>query len=275
MKIFDCFCFYNETELIELRFMELYDTVDHFVVVEANKTHTGKPKDFNFEKNKKVYQDYLDKVIYIKVEDCPTYDPSDPYKIEHFQRNAINRGLKNAARDGDKILVSDLDEIPKPEALKDCLDNHEWIFFQQDLYYYYVNCQVSKSCGGTAMAPYGTFRNPRELRRFAKRRYNYDPNKHKEVYPNGGWHYSYLCGGDIDRILEKVKSISEYDGLKERIGERQDVLEKVKHHRDLFGRTEWRQEQKIVDISKTKPASMDKFLEKYPHFYYSDKHQTH
>ena len=52
MKIFDCFKFFNELELLELRFMELYDTVDYFVLVEANKTHTGKPKNYVFEDNK-------------------------------------------------------------------------------------------------------------------------------------------------------------------------------------------------------------------------------
>ena len=49
MKIFDCIKFFNEYEILDLRFMTLYDHVDHFVIVEANKTHTGKPKGFNFE----------------------------------------------------------------------------------------------------------------------------------------------------------------------------------------------------------------------------------
>ena len=72
MKIFDCFCFLNELELLELRLMELYDTVDYFVISEANKTHAGNPKEFIFEKNKKRYKKYLDKIIYVKVTDLPT-----------------------------------------------------------------------------------------------------------------------------------------------------------------------------------------------------------
>ena len=56
MKVFDCFKFFNELELLELRLMELYDVVDYFVLVEANKTHTGKEKKYLFEENKdKVY----------------------------------------------------------------------------------------------------------------------------------------------------------------------------------------------------------------------------
>jgi len=46
MKIFDCFLFFNELELLELRLMTLHDVVDYFVLVEANKTFTDKPKDF-------------------------------------------------------------------------------------------------------------------------------------------------------------------------------------------------------------------------------------
>ena len=35
-KIYDCFNFYNEMDLLELRFNELYDVVDHFVLVEKD-----------------------------------------------------------------------------------------------------------------------------------------------------------------------------------------------------------------------------------------------
>jgi len=39
-KIYDCFSFFNELDLLEIRLQELYDHVDYFVISEANKTHS-------------------------------------------------------------------------------------------------------------------------------------------------------------------------------------------------------------------------------------------
>ncbi len=48
VKVYDCFTFYNEFELLELRLRALWDVVDYFVLVEADRTHTNKPKPFYF-----------------------------------------------------------------------------------------------------------------------------------------------------------------------------------------------------------------------------------
>ena len=68
-KIFDCFKFFNEIELLHLRLMELSPVVDYFVLVESNKTHTGNPKEFIFEKNKEIFTEYIsdDNIITHKI----------------------------------------------------------------------------------------------------------------------------------------------------------------------------------------------------------------
>ena len=38
MKIYDCFIFFNEIEMLKIRFNYLNDIVDYFVIVEANTT---------------------------------------------------------------------------------------------------------------------------------------------------------------------------------------------------------------------------------------------
>ena len=48
--LIDSFLFFNENELAELRIKYLEKIVDYFVVVEANITHQGKKKDWNFPK---------------------------------------------------------------------------------------------------------------------------------------------------------------------------------------------------------------------------------
>jgi beta-1,4-mannosyl-glycoprotein beta-1,4-N-acetylglucosaminyltransferase len=47
-KIYDCITFFQSNLLFELRFHELKNIVDHFVVCEATKTHMGQPKKINF-----------------------------------------------------------------------------------------------------------------------------------------------------------------------------------------------------------------------------------
>ena len=46
--LIDSFIFFNEKELVELRIRYLEEIVDMFVIVEANITHQGKRKDWNF-----------------------------------------------------------------------------------------------------------------------------------------------------------------------------------------------------------------------------------
>ena len=147
MKIFDCFKFFNELELLELRLMELYDTVDYFVLVEANKTHTGKLKNYIFEENKNNFEKFLDKIIHIKVDDMPPYSQSDIWTAENFQRNCIMRGLVDYAENGDKVIISDIDEIPSVDIIKANINNPNWVTFRQKLFYYYVNCEQKQHKG--------------------------------------------------------------------------------------------------------------------------------
>lgn len=258
MKIFDCFKFFNELELLELRLMELNDVVDYFVLVEANKTHTGKFKNYIFEENKNNYKKFLDKIIHIKVDDMPEYSKNNIWATENFQRNCIIRGLINHAKQGDKIIISDVDEIPNVDVINDNLNNPNWITFQQKLYYYYVNCEQNCAWNGSIMATYGTFDSPQQLRDVARPGHN--------VQSNGGWHYSFM--GGAERIKLKVESIAESHLIIDQVGSVDQIKEKMEKQKDLWNRTEEYSLKKIVDISNNKPRMLDQFLKKYPHFYY-------
>jgi beta-1,4-mannosyl-glycoprotein beta-1,4-N-acetylglucosaminyltransferase len=259
MKIFDCFKFFNELELLELRFMELYDIVDYFVLVEANKTHTGISKSFIFEENKEKFNKYLHKIIHVKVDDMPSYSKNDIWTAENFQRNCIMRGLKNIAQDGDKIIVSDVDEIPDPDTIIKNLNDTKWITFRQKLYYYYVNCEQNCHWDGPIMANYGTFNSPQDLRNTARNGVN--------AQLNGGWHYSYM--GGAERIKLKIESIAESHLIIDKIGDIEDITQKMESQTDLWNRKEKYAQKRIVDITSYKPKKLDEFLKKYPNFFYS------
>jgi len=260
MKVFDCFKFFNEIELLDLRLMALNDLVDFFVLVEANKTHTGKKKEFIFEQNKDQFSDYMNKIIYVKVYDLPDYNRSNIWVAENFQRNCITRGLTNA-KPGDKIIVSDIDELPNPDAVSTNVDNPEPVTMSQKLFYYHVNCLQNQVWNGTIMANYGSYESPQVLRNIARA----NP---PIVQKNGGWHYSFM--GGPERIKLKVENIAESHLIINEVGAVADIKRKMETQKDLWNRTDHASQKQIVDINVEgmAPKCINTFIEKYPEFFF-------
>ena len=123
MKIFDCFIFFDEELLLDLRLNILDKHVDKFVIVESQFSHRGEKRQPVFNLNK--FKKFKNKIEYILLNDNPKNlyqlienDPKiNEKKIingnlrEFYQRNAISRGLKDA-NDEDFVIISDVDEIP-------------------------------------------------------------------------------------------------------------------------------------------------------------------
>ena len=108
MTIFDCFQYFNEEHVADLRFNVLDEFVDFFVIVESTVNHQGKPKKLHFDINK--YKKFKDKIIYIVVDDTPE-DIKKPHVggeslVEQHQRNSIQKGLKNC-HDNDLVILSE------------------------------------------------------------------------------------------------------------------------------------------------------------------------
>lgn len=259
MQIFDCFTFFNELELLDLRLMVLYDYVDHFVLVEANKTHTGKPKEFIFEQNKDMFYDYLDKIIYIKVEDLPDYSRDNIWLAENFQRMCINRGLTKANK-GDKIIVSDVDEIPNPQTIMQHLDSTDQVSMAHKLFYYYVNCIQQQIWTGSYMATYGNYDSLQRLREVSLGR--------TDAVPDGGWHYSYM--GGPAKVKLKVENIAESHVIIGNVGGIEEIERKMSTQQDLWGRQDPSFRKQIVNIFEygMAPKCIGEFIKKYPDFYY-------
>ena len=114
-KVFDCFIFFDEYDMLDIRFAELDPIVDFFVIVEATKTFKGADKPLNFADNIARWAPYRDKFIHVVVDDFP--ETNDPWVREHWQREAMLRGLKYAKPD-DYVILSDCDEIARAEMLK-------------------------------------------------------------------------------------------------------------------------------------------------------------
>lgn len=130
MKIYDCFTFYNEFELLELRLKSLWDVVDYFVIVEANKTHTNKPKPYYFWERQDEFREFFPKILHLPVEMNVPFKGVGDWSIENAQRNAIMHGLEDAEPD-DLIMISDLDEIPAPDIFQRLRDNQIELYAPQ------------------------------------------------------------------------------------------------------------------------------------------------
>ena len=61
MKIFDCFTYCGEDELLQLRLQELSNKIDYFIIIESSKYHSGKSKDQLFDISK--FYQYKDKKL--------------------------------------------------------------------------------------------------------------------------------------------------------------------------------------------------------------------
>jgi len=114
-KVYDCFTFFNELEVLKIRLNELYDDVDHFVIVESTKAFNGKKKILHFRDNEHLFNQFADKIIHIIVDNV-----SDE-NIQEKQTNAILLGLKNA-KENDIVFISDVDEILSSKKIKDLID---------------------------------------------------------------------------------------------------------------------------------------------------------
>jgi beta-1,4-mannosyl-glycoprotein beta-1,4-N-acetylglucosaminyltransferase len=261
-KIFDCFMFYNEVELLHLRFLEYYDVVDYFVISESTKSHTGKIRELEFEKHKEKFKKYLDKVIYVIVDDLPEYSVNDIWKAENFQRNAIQRGLENVAKKGDLILVSDCDEFWNKNKLNEIKNKKDVYVFEHELYYYWVNCKQNCIILGTASAPYGSL-GPQEMRKI---RDSAVSGNYPYIVKSGGWHYSYM--GGANKIKDKVDNIAESHLIKKDVGDERNILNSLDNVIDLWGRKDNYARKRLINLKpENKPSALDEFLEIYPDFY--------
>ena len=224
--IYDCFPFFNELDMLDIRLHTLNDVVGKFVLVEACFTHTGKPKGFVFEENKSRFAEFADKIIHIKLTekpDPPSCGTPDERKwfLENFQRNAIVQGL-SAAKPTDIIMVSDCDEIPDPKVVAKLPRLHGITHFTPRAYNYYLNVRNYTSPfygNGTTALSFTDFINPKTYRVFPYQCFvakcnNPGPSATRVRYLDAtrrirkGWHFSYLGGAEAVR----QKNLSIADG---------------------------------------------------------------
>jgi hypothetical protein len=229
MKIYDCFTFFNEFELLELRLRELYDHVDYFVLVEANRTFQNNFKPLYYADRNQQFDQWKDKIIYVPVTDMPT--DTDPWGRERHQRDAILRGLPNADAD-DIVMIGDADEIPRPETVQRLRTSASSVWgFRMPLfnfkYNYMMVTQDLYSVWSGAVRRHA-LTSPEDFRRM-RHALNGFPLNHSdgtvEIVEHAGWHFTYL--GTEDFARSKIQSFAHDETNRPEILDQLDIEDSI------------------------------------------------
>ena len=258
-KLYDCFLFYNELDILDIRLNLLKDIVDKFVILESTVTFSGKPKSLTFEENKHMFSPFLDKIIHVVVDDTPDdfvnlktiSSPTTKLDLAHnkvlkhvsestgwarhekqwgreiYQRESLIKGLIDCS-DDDIVLISDVDEIPNPASLTKLLtmiDSNDVIDFKQNMFYYHIDLLKEKGWSGPKLASYkslsGMSLNGLRANKFTTK-----------VLNAGGWHISFM--GGVQRIQNKIEAYAHQEFNNNYI--KSNIEKNIHQKNDLFFR---------------------------------------
>lgn len=235
-KIFDLFIINGELDWLEIRMGELQNEVDYFVILEAETTFTDAPKPLYVQENWARYAPFHSKMIHhVLNQTGAEFDGT--WSREHFSRNAMFDQVipflddKKAAGQGDVILVSDVDEIPRPDTLK-ALRNCDFprkLTLRSHFYYYgfqwlHRGEQWPHPQATFFEGPDNTVK-PEDLR---------SHGGNSEIW-NAAWHCSY-CFGKLSDFVDKIQSFSHTEMNQPRFTDRAKILQRVRHGIDMFDR---------------------------------------
>ena len=280
MKIYDCFQFFDEEMLLDLRLNVMDKFVDKFVITEATYMHNGKPKELNFDIKK--YSKFKDKIIYIIVENQPPdlfeiYESDDNkedrrgqklvlngYKRDNYQRQMAASALKNIESD-DWIIINDIDEIPNLKKINFKEIKNKIVIFKQQIFYYKFNLLYqgvpwygSKACKKK------DFISPQWLRDLKYKKYplwrldiTFSKKKYNNIFHinDGGWHFTNIkSAANIEKKLlnythhyEFEQSGLNIDDLHKKISERKIIYDHSVDQREM----KWKSEETLTKVDLT------------------------
>ena len=235
MKIYDCFMYFDEDIVLDVRLNFLDKFVDQFVIIESKYNHRGEKRVPLFNINK--FRKFKDKIKYILTNDIPSgiekinkedagdevYKKSifNAWKRENLQRNQIQNGLTEANEE-DWIIISDLDEIPNLSKINLKNTKDRLIFFKQHMMYYKFNLKLEDYIWvGSKACKMKYLQSPQWIRDIKNKNYGWwriDIFFSKRKFNNilfvedGGWHFSYLKNPKgIEKKLKSYLHHIDYD----------------------------------------------------------------
>ena len=259
-KVIDVFC-YNGEPIVELRLAMLAEVVDEFYIVESKVTFSGNMKPVLYKDTyADVFAPYLDKIKFMILDETDFRTAhGNAWRREEAQRNAPLQRIVEEHPDEEYVLiVSDVDEIPRPELLG--------MFRSPDLYaklvkpvalqmeFFYYNFEWQKK-----FAWMHAFAINAEGVKLLKHGFDTARLSPKTGYiANAGWHCSYF--ESIGNIIRKIESFSHQEHNTEGIKTPAYIEECMNKGIDLFARGP-REDLVQYDMSAL-PAALREFHDK-------------
>lgn len=219
--------------MLKLRCEELKCLNPIHVLVEATTTHTGDPKTLYFNENKHLFADY--NIRHIIVDNLP--QTGNAWDAENAQRDAITKGLFDC-QDDDVIIVSDLDEIPRWQAVQYYDARMNVTSLTMEKLSYYLNCvEGHQSWQIAKMVTWKLLKQttPNKLRN----------GGHNFVINYAGWHFAWM--GGFDRMMQKLDSFAHQEANTATL--RDNLKRKYETGESMWGSDFWR----FVKIDATFP----------------------
>lgn len=215
-KVYDCFTFFKELDVLEIRLEEMWNTTDYFIIVEATTTHSGLPKPLYLKDNWERFEKYHSKIRHIVIDDMPLN--SDPWVDENYQRNGISKGLYDLQPE-DIVIVSDCDEIPRSEMIEAIIeDGNDYnvyvlnvALFNYRLNFLKVVPSRSWKQQNIVVTRGRAFSTAQAARDITFKRGSFPDNFANDemcVLNHGGWHFTYF--GDTNFAIDKIKAFAHY-----------------------------------------------------------------
>lgn len=249
-KLLDVFLFYNELDLLKARLEYLGNTVDHFIISEANIDFSGRKKDFLLSEKLISTLPFSEKIIYhreninlnsiswlIKRLRYKNRRNRLLWKIQDAQRNSTLTPLKHFSAI-DIVIFSDLDEFPNEKAINEAaslLSTNESLksslcFSCEQLFFYYniKNAAPRDLFHGSIFTHLGT------LRKLLPHKLRSQKDSLAHIH-KGGWHFSYFM--NEEKILNKIEAISDVENLSQYKNlSKEDIGKKILSGLDLYDR---------------------------------------
>ena len=242
MKLIDCFMYFDDDLVLDIRLNTLNEHVDQFIIAEATLDHAGNDKKLNFDMNK--FTKFKHKINYLIIEDLPksvsalrkNWHPA--HTRDQFQRNSLERGYKNFD-DNDLIMISDVDEIPNPQKISEFkVENKYACFIQKNFQAKINNLNITEeNWPGTKICQKKFLKSPQWLRNIKTKKrkiWNFYKDKEPQIILNGGWHFSFLKNNEL--IQKKIMSFAHQEFNKINFTNLDNIEKKINSQTDIFER---------------------------------------
>ncbi|KAL2154416.1 hypothetical protein VTH82DRAFT_3092 [Thermothelomyces myriococcoides] len=245
-KVYDLVMFNTELDHLEIRLNSTWDEVDFFVLVESRKTFTGHDKPLILLDNFDRFEPYHSKMIYHEIEYPPNFKPRRTWDMEDLQRNSMLTQVfprltgRHEPQEGDVLVVSDVDEIPKPSTLRllrACHFPRRLTLYSRFYYYSFQWLHRGPEWPHPQATYYQGLRRtllPNDLRIADGGIWPFREWE-KGGLANASWHCS-SCFQTVGELLTKMASFSHTGLNAEKYRDRQRIVDHVRRGLDLWDR---------------------------------------